>query len=374
MGRGRRPLESVELVISSDFWKGKRVFLTGHTGFKGGWLSLWLQEMGAVVKGFSLEPPTKPSIFEVAKVADGMVSQTADVRDAEILYESVSTFKPDIVFHLAAQSLVRLSYDIPTDTYATNIMGTVHLLDACRKVKGIKAIVNVTSDKCYENKEWLWGYRENEPMGGYDPYSSSKGCAELVTASFRQSFFDPDKYHEHGVGLASVRAGNVVGGGDWAMDRLVPDVLSAFQRGSPVEIRSPNAIRPWQHVLEPLSGYIVLAETLCRNGAEFSGPWNFGPDGQDAKPVQYVVQQLAENWGGDAKWFLSEGEHRHEAHYLKLDCTKATMRLNWHPVLSLTDTLDMTVAWHRAWLDDNDMHEYTLTEIRDYMNRRASLN
>ena len=361
-------------MMNSDFWKGKRVFLTGHTGFKGAWLALWLQEMGAIVKGYALDPPTTPSLFEVANVSEGMDSHIADVRDAQALFKSINEFQPEIVFHLAAQSLVRLSYDIPVDTYATNVMGTAHLLDACRKIENLKAIVIVTSDKCYENKEWVWGYRENQAMGGYDPYSSSKGCTELVVASFRQSYFNPNNHGKHGVGLASVRAGNVIGGGDWALDRLVPDILNAFEQRNPVEIRNPHAIRPWQHVLEPLSGYIALAETLHGKGAEFAEPWNFGPDDQDAQPVQYIVDRLAEDWGDEAQWYLSEGEHPHEAHYLKLDCSKARMKLNWRPVMNLNTALDKIVAWHKAWLKEYDMREHTLAEIRDYMNLRAELN
>jgi CDP-glucose 4,6-dehydratase len=270
--------------------------------------------------------------------------------------------------------LVRLSYDIPIDTYATNVMGTVNLLDACRKIKSVKAIVNITSDKCYENKEWVWGYRENEAMGGYDPYSSSKGCAELVAASFRQSYFNVNNYQEHGVGLASVRAGNVIGGGDWALDRLIPDMLNAFEQDKAVEIRSPHAIRPWQHVLEPLSGYIAVAEKLFSEGAGFSEAWNFGPNDQDAQPVEYIVKKLAANWGDKAQWFLSEGEHPHEAHYLKLDCSKASMKLNWQPVWDLDTTLDKIVVWHKAWLNQDDMHTHTLNEIKDYMKVRARLN
>ena len=362
-------LENVGLRMSDQFWQGKRVFITGHTGFKGSWLSLWLQNMGAILKGFSLEPPTQPSLFIEANVAVGMTSQIGDIRDYQTLFESIDTFKPEIVLHLAAQPLVRLSYDIPIDTYATNVMGTVHLLEACRKVQGIKAIVNITSDKCYENQEWLWGYRENEPMGGYDPYSNSKGCAELVTASFRQSFFNPKNHQQHGVGLASVRAGNVIGGGDWALDRLIPDILLAFQEGRPVEIRSPHAIRPWQHVLEPLSGYLNVAEQLYLKGENYSEAWNFGPDDKDARPVQYIVDALAKSWGEDAQWFLSKGEHPHEANYLKLDCTKAKMRLHWQPKWNLETTLHKIVAWHQAWLRKDDMHEYTLNEIQNYMNQ-----
>jgi CDP-glucose 4,6-dehydratase len=359
--------------MNPTFWQGKRVFLTGHTGFKGSWLSLWLQEMGAVVKGYALEAPTTPSLFEVANVASGMEeSHIADIRDAQTLFDSINAFKPEIVFHMAAQPLVRLSYDIPIETYSINVMGTVHLLDACRKIKGIKAIVNITSDKCYENQEWVWGYRENEPMGGYDPYSNSKGCAELVATSFRQSYFHPSQYNEHGVGLASVRAGNVIGGGDWALDRLIPDMLNAFEQGKPVEIRSPHAIRPWQHVLEPLSGYICVAEKLYNTGAEYSEAWNFGPNDQDAQPVQHIVEHLVTNWGDNAQWFLSESEHPHEAHYLKLDCSKAHMKLQWQPIWSLDITLQKIVSWHKAWLSKKDMHIYTLTEIQEYMNARAS--
>ena len=331
--------------MNPEFWKGKRVFLTGHTGFKGSWLSLWLQSMGAIIKGFSLEPPTNPSLFIVANISEGMESQIGDIRDYETLFDSIESFQPDIVLHMAAQPLVRLSYEIPVDTY-----------------------------KCYENKEWVWAYRENEPMGGYDPYSNSKGCAELVTASFRQSFFNPKHYDQHGVGLATVRAGNVIGGGDWALDRLIPDILLAFQNEKPVEIRSPHAIRPWQHVLEPLSGYLNVAEKLYLHGADYSEPWNFGPDEKDAQAVQHLVEELANNWGKGAQWFLSEGEHPHEAHYLKLDCSKAKMRLNWQPVWNLDTALKKIVGWHQAWLRKDDMREYTLAEIKEYMNEIMRLN
>jgi len=361
-------------TMNIDFWKGKRVFLTGHTGFKGGWMSLWLQEMGAIVKGYSLSPPTVPSLYVEADIGLGMESEISDIRDFQTLFKSIDAFKPEIVFHMAAQPLVRLSYDIPIDTYSTNVMGTVHLLEACRKVSGVRAIVNITSDKCYENQEWAWGYRENEPMGGYDPYSNSKGCAELVASSFRQSFFNPAAYAEHGVGLASVRAGNVIGGGDWALDRLIPDILLAFQEGRAVEIRSPYAIRPWQHVLEPISGYLAIAEKLYTEGAEYSEAWNFGPKDEDAQPVQKIVETLSTNWGEDANWFLSEGEHPHEAHYLKLDCSKAKMRLNWHPVWDLNTTLCKITQWHKAWLAKTNMREHTLTEIKEYMNARIGLN
>ena len=363
-------MEGLVVDMSAEFWQGKRVFITGHTGFKGSWMSLWLQQMGAQVKGFSLEPPSEPSLFVEADVASGMISQIGDIRDYQVLADSISEFKPQIVFHMAAQALVRLSYDIPVDTYATNVMGTVHLLEACRKVDSVQAIVNITSDKCYENREWVWGYREDEAMGGYDPYSNSKGCAELVASSFRNSFFNPKDYHQHGVGLASVRAGNVIGGGDWALDRLIPDILQAFAKNQAVEIRSPHSIRPWQHVLEPLSGYLAVAEKLFDDGAHYAEGWNFGPQDEDALPVQTIVEIMADNWGPEANWFLSEGEHPHESHYLKLDCSKAKMKLQWQPAWNIQTTLNKIVAWHKAWLNKEDMREYTLGEIKHYMKVR----
>ena len=356
--------------MNPEFWKDKKVFITGHTGFKGGWLSLWLQEMGAVVKGYSLPAPTTPSIFEEANVGLNMLSEEGDIRDFLHLRESISDFKPEIVFHMAAQPLVRLSYNDPIETYSTNVMGTVYLLETVKQVGGIKAVVNITSDKCYENREWIWGYREDEAMGGYDPYSNSKGCAELVTSSYRQSFFNKDKYQQHGCALASVRAGNVIGGGDWADDRLIPDMLKAFSNDRPAEIRSPHAIRPWQHVLEPLSGYITTAEHLYEHGCDFAEGWNFGPKEEDAKPVEWIVETLASVWQDGASWHLSEGEHPHEAHYLKLDCSKAKMRLNWQPVWNLEYTLTKIVNWQKAWLANQDMHKYTMNEIKEYIAAR----
>jgi len=354
--------------MNKEFWKNKRVFMTGHTGFKGGWLSLWLQHMGAEVKGYSLAPNTTPALFDVVSVESGMESQISDICDYEALKNSILEFQPEIVFHMAAQPLVRLSYDSPVETYQTNVMGTVNLLDICRKQSGIKAIVNITSDKCYENKEWVWSYRENEPMGGYDPYSNSKGCAELVTSSFRSSYFNTNNYDEHGVGLASVRAGNVIGGGDWALDRLIPDIINAFENNKAVEIRSPHAIRPWQHVLEPLSGYLLIAEKLYSQGPNYSEAWNFGPSDTDAQPVEQVVGLLSNAWGDEAEWFISEGEHPHEAHYLKLDCSKAKMRLGWKPIWNLETTIEKIAAWYKAWLSNEDMRSYTLSEIQAYMN------
>ncbi|MGF1730488.1 CDP-glucose 4,6-dehydratase [Photobacterium kasasachensis] len=359
--------------MNPDFWRGKKVFVTGHTGFKGSWLSLWLHEMGAIVKGYSLPAPTTPSLYEEAQIGGCVESEEGDIRNFEQLRKSISLFQPEIVFHMAAQPLVRLSYDDPIGTYSTNVMGTVHLLEAVKQVGGIKAVVNITSDKCYENREWVWGYREEEAMGGYDPYSNSKGCAELVASSYRQSFFNEDKYEDHGCALASVRAGNVIGGGDWADDRLIPDMLKAFSNGDAVEIRSPHAIRPWQHVLEPLSGYITIAEHLYENGTEYAEGWNFGPREDDAKPVQWIVENLVHQWGEGASWYLSEGEHPHEAHYLKLDCSKAKMRLNWQPVWGLEETLSRIVVWQKAWLNGEDIKQHTLNEIKEYMKARAGI-
>ncbi|NGZ18745.1 CDP-glucose 4,6-dehydratase [Vibrio aestuarianus subsp. cardii] len=358
-------------MMNPSFWKDKKVFITGHTGFKGSWLSLWLQEMGAVVKGYALPAPTTPSLFEEANVSFGMLSEEGDIRDFLHLRESISNFKPEIVFHMAAQPLVRLSYDEPMETYSTNVMGTVYLLEAVKQVGGVNAVVNITSDKCYDNREWVWGYREDEAMGGYDPYSNSKGCAELVASSYRQSFFNKEKYQQHGCALASVRAGNVIGGGDWADDRLIPDMLNAFSNNKAVEIRSPHAIRPWQHVLEPLSGYITIAEHLYEKGPDFAEGWNFGPREEDAKPVQWIVEKLVEQWGDKASWYLSDGDHPHEAHYLKLDCSKAKMRLNWQPVWNLEETLNRIVVWQKAWLKGKNIKQHTLNEIKEYMATRA---
>lgn len=355
-------------MIKPSFWHGKKVFVTGHTGFKGSWLCLWLEQMGAVVRGYSLPAPTEPSLFEVANVRQGLVSEEGDIRDFFHLREALADFKPEIVFHMAAQPLVRLSYDEPIETYSTNVMGTVYLLEAIKQVGGIKAVVNITSDKCYENREWVWGYREDEAMGGYDPYSNSKGCAELVASAYRNSFFNAAKYHEHGTALASVRAGNVIGGGDWAKDRLIPDILRSFENNQPVIIRNPHSIRPWQHVLEPLSGYLLVAQKLYTEGPVFAEGWNFGPNEMDATPVQAIVDTMVGLWGDEASWQLDGQDHPHEAHYLKLDCSKAKMRMEWHPRWDLNTTLSRIVDWHKAWLSGEDMRTYTLNEINDYMN------
>lgn len=365
MGWRTRSLEG--LVMNAGFWRGKRVLVTGHTGFKGGWLSLWLQAMGAEVSGYALTPPTDPSLFEAASVAQGMYSsRLADIRDLETLKTVFGDFRPEIVFHLAAQPLVRYSYAQPVETYATNVLGTVHLLEAVRITPGVRSVVNITTDKCYENREWVWGYRETDPMGGHDPYSSSKGCAELVASAYRSSFFNAKDYEKHRVALASVRAGNVIGGGDWATDRLIPDMIRAFSRGEAVVIRSPYAIRPWQHVLEPLRGYLLLAEQLWQHGSEFAEGWNFGPNDEDAKPVQWIVQKLAERWGGGAAWRLDDRLQPHEATYLKLDCSKAKSRLGWHPKWDLETALARIVDWYRAFDRSEDMRAVTLGQIAEY--------
>lgn len=354
------------LVIDPAFWKGRRVFLTGHTGFKGSWLSLWLQALGAQVVGYALKPPTEPSLFDVARVADGMVSLEGDVRDLDGLRRALDAHRPEIVIHMAAQPLVRYSYGHPVETYATNVMGTVHVLEAVRQTPGVRVVVNITSDKCYDNREWVWGYRENEPMGGFDPYSNSKGCAELVTSAYRSSYFHPDHFAKHGVALASARAGNVIGGGDWALDRLIPDIMRAIQAGEPVRIRSPHAIRPWQHVLEPLAGYMRLAQKLWDDTA-FSESWNFGPNDEDAKPVAWIVQRLTEKWGAGAAWELDMVDGQpHEAHYLKLDCSKAKARLGWRPRWNLEQTMDSIVDWYKAYQNGKDMRLKVLEQIQAY--------
>ncbi len=353
--------------MNPEFWHSKRVFLTGHTGFKGSWLSLWLQSLGAKVTGYALSPPSNPNMFEVAKVSDGMKSIIGDIRDLNVLQNAIHEASPEIVIHMAAQPIVRYSFANPVDTYATNVMGSVNLLEAVRNTKDIKAVVNVTSDKCYENREWAWGYRENEAMGGYDPYSNSKGCAELVTAAYRSSFFNPENYSNHGVAVASARAGNVIGGGDWASDRLIPDFIRAIVAGDKVIIRSPDAIRPWQHVLEPLSGYLLLAEKLYTQGSQFAEAWNFGPNDSDAKSVEWIIDQLVTNWGNDAGFKVDQSKaNLHEAHFLKLDCTKARMSLGWKSQWDASETIQRICLWHKAHLSRQDMKAFSLSEIEQY--------
>ena len=357
---------SMEGVVMT-FWSGKKVFITGHTGFKGSWLCLWLHKLGAEVHGYALSPPTQPSLFELAHVADLLTShQIADIRDGVALSAAIQRAQPEIVVHMAAQPLVRESYQIPAETYATNVMGTVNLLESIRQCPSVKSVVNVTTDKCYENKEWVWAYRENEPMGGFDPYSSSKACSELVTAAYRQSFFNPQQYEEHGVALASARAGNVIGGGDWAKDRLIPDCIDALLANKTIRIRNPYSIRPWQHVLEPLSGYISLAQKLYESGPDYAEGWNFGPSDEDAKSVEWIVKRLCDQWGGGACYEIDSGDHPHEAHYLKLDCSKAHMLLNWQPRWGLSKTLSVILEWVAGYKADENIYEICLKQIDEY--------
>jgi len=347
-------------VIDQDFWQGKRVFLTGHTGFKGSWLSLWLSSLGAEVKGYALNPPTSPSLFNEAKVSSIMDSQIGDIRDQKTLHESMTKSNPDILIHMAAQPLVRYSYEEPIETYEVNVIGTAKVLEVARSCINLKVIVNITTDKCYENDGRSQGYKENDPMGGYDPYSSSKGCAELVASAYRRSFLQ-----DQGIGLASVRAGNVIGGGDWADDRLIPDILRSFEKNEPVVIRNPKATRPWQHVLEPLSGYLILAQKLYEDQKEYSEGWNFGPNEQDVKPVDWILDKMISKWPGSS-WELDQNSNPHEAAFLKLDITKAKYKLGWQPVWELSHTLENIIGWHRAWLDKKDMQTVCLAEIKEY--------
>jgi len=328
--------------LNSSFWRGKRVLVTGHTGFKGSWLTQWLKRAGAGVAGFALAPPTTPSLFDRARVGDGIRSIEGDIRDLDALTRAVADAKPEIVIHMAAQSLVRASYDDPVGTYATNVMGTVHLLDAVRRAESVRVVIVVTSDKCYENREWPWPYRENEPMGGKDPYSSSKACAELVTSAYRASFFKGVSSPR----VASVRAGNVIGGGDWAKDRLVPDLVRAFQSGTPTLIRNPGATRPWQFVLDPLAGYLKLAEALWNDGGLAEG-WNFGPYDTDVRPVRWIADRLAGAWGDGAAWRTEAGENPHEAFTLKLDSSRARALLGWQPRVAIESALDWIVEFQK---------------------------
>jgi CDP-glucose 4,6-dehydratase len=347
---------------NSKFWNGKKVFITGHTGFKGGWTVLWLKKLGAVVKGYALAPNTEPSLFEISKIAVGIESHIADVRDLDTLKKSMADFEPDIVIHMAAQPLVLESYRDPVETYQTNVMGTVNLFEAVRVCKSVKAVVNVTTDKCYKNNEWVWGYRENDPMGGYDPYSSSKGCSELVTSAYRQSFF----HDETEVSIGTARAGNVIGGGDWSSNRLIPDALRAFKLDEPVIIRNPLATRPWQHVLEPISGYLMLAEKLYSTDNEYAEGWNFGPTSDGNKSVGKVLDYLVAHWPSDVSWVLDEKVQPHEAQLLMLDISKARERLGWSPRWDLNIAIKKIIEWHDALAKEEDMRVFTLGQIADY--------
>lgn len=353
-------------MLDRSFWKGRRVLVTGHTGFKGSWLSLWLESLGANVTGYALDPPTQPSLFEQAEVARCVRSICADIRDFPRVKATVAECRPDVVLHMAAQSVVRRGYEDPIETYSSNVMGTVHLLEALRQLKHPCAVVNVTSDKCYANREWVWGYRENEPMGGRDPYSNSKGCAELVTAAFRESYFPPESFERHGVAIASARAGNAIGGGDWTGDQLIPDLMRAFLAGKPCLIRNPSAFRPWQFVMEPLRGYLMLAERLTKDASRFAEAWNFGPADDDARPVSWIADKLAHSWGGLASWSHDGAMHPREAHALKLDASKAKACLDWHPVSPLSLALEWIVEWYRAFQSGADLRRLTQEQIERY--------
>jgi len=351
-------------------WANRSVFVTGHTGFKGGWLSLWLHHLGAQVHGFSLNPPTSPSLFEVARVDRSLTADTrADLADRDAVQRALEQAQPEVVFHLAAQPLVRESYRDPIGTLATNVMGTAHLLEAVRAVHTVRAVVIITTDKVYENREWPYPYREVDPLGGYDPYSASKAAVELIAASYRVSFFTDTK-DRHPVHIATARAGNVIGGGDWASDRLVPDCLRAFERGEPVRLRYPQAVRPWQHVLESLSGYLLLAEKLIgRDAFLYANAWNFGPDATRDATVGEIAQAIACLWGKEARLELDiEVQHPHEAGLLRLDTSRARGALDWRPCWSLKQALQATVDWHRSWIEGEDMHKKSLTQISDYQN------
>jgi CDP-glucose 4,6-dehydratase len=352
--------------MDAAFWSGRKVFLTGHTGFKGSWLSLWLQRLGASVSGYALEPPTEPSLFRSAHVGEQMSDLRGDVRDLPALQATLSAARPEVVFHLAAQPLVRASYAQPVETFATNVLGTVHLLEAVRHVESVRAVVVVTSDKCYENQEWHWGYRESEALGGHDPYSASKACAELATGAWRRSFLSSSGRQ---VGVATARAGNVLGGGDWAADRIVPDAVRAILAGKPLVVRRPQAVRPWQHVLEPLCGYLTLAERLHAEPQRWSSAWNFGPADEDTVPVRELLDRFFAHWGEGSWQAESEAVGPHEAGLLRLDCSKARTLLGWRVALGLDQTVALTAEWYRRATSVSeavDLRQLTLEQIDHY--------
>lgn len=353
-------------MIDHSFWRGRKVLLTGHTGFKGGWLSLWLDALGADVTGYALAPPTTPSLFEKAKIAGRVRSIKGDIRDFGGLKAVMTECRPEVIIHMAAQSVVGRGYEDPLETYSSNVMGTIHVLECVRQLRRPCAVLNVTSDKCYSNQEWVWGYRETDILGGWDPYSNSKACAELITSSYRASFFPPNSSTRQGIALASARAGNVIGGGDWTSYQLVPDLMRAFIAGYPCQIRNPSAVRPWQFVLEPLHGYLLVCERIAKDAPAFSSAWNFGPADEDAKPVSWIAKELALAWGLGAIWTCDQEPRFHEAQLLKLDTSKAQRLLDWQPVLPLRDSLGWVVEWYRAFRDGKDLQAVTRSQIEQY--------
>jgi len=358
-------------MLDTAFWASRRVLLTGHTGFKGSWLTLMLRRLDARVAGLALPPVDSPNLFDLAAVADGIDHQIGDITSLPAVEQMFARHRPELVLHLAAQSLVQESYRDPVATYLTNVIGTVHVLDAARRADSVRAVVVVSSDKCYENREWVWAYRETDRLGGHDPYSNSKSCAELVTDSYRRSFFDPARYPEHRVAIASVRAGNVIGGGDWAADRLVPDAVRAFGTGAALVIRNPSAVRPWQHVVDPLVGYLMLAERLVTDGPQFGGGWNFGPEDGGNASVERLVGMLTAAWGGSAEWRPAAKAAAPEAMALRLDSAKARALLGWRPLLPLDDAIRLTVEWYRGWQDGADPRRLTDRQLDAVLNAAA---
>ena len=351
----------MSINLNQSFWRNKKVFLTGHTGFKGSWLSLMLQDLGSTLKGFSLPPPTTTSMFNIAKIGDDMFSELGDIRNFSELKTSLISFNPDIIIHMAAQPLVRLSYEKPIETYSTNIMGTVNLFEAARSCDNLKVIINVTSDKCYENNELGLGYKENDRLGGHDPYSSSKACSELITKSYKDAFFKKEN-----IFIASARAGNVIGGGDWAKDRLIPDILRAIEKGKNVHLRNPSAVRPWQHVLEPIYGYLLLAEKLFNHHEHYSEPWNFGPEDNQMVSVKTIIELISKHLKKEINWEYDHEIKFIETNVLKLDISKTVSRLNWLPKLSIDKSIQMVVDWHSSYLIKSDMKIKTLNQIKEY--------
>ena len=363
--------------LFSNIYKDKKVLVTGHTGFKGGWLSLWLKELGAEVIGYSLEPPTKPSFFKATGLKNKLIHVIGDVRDEKYLVSVFEKYQPEFVFHLAAQSLVRFSYKEPRLTYETNVMGTVNILEAIRKSKSVRVTVIITSDKCYENKEWVYGYRENDPVGGHDPYSSSKGCAELVVSAYRRSFLNPVNQNDHKIAIASARAGNVIGGGDWREDRLIPDCVKSLSEDRPIIIRNPEAVRPWQYVLEPLSGYLLLGAKMYKGGAMYSGAWNFGPPNSDLITVKEITKKIVSYWGSGKYKIKASHKNPHEAKLLKLDCSKARSILKWYPLYDIDEALLKTIEWYKMFYNEtkeNNLFIYTVEQIKDYEKRCDYIN